>query len=101
MNPMDKNLFNAAERGDTKAVKLQLDRGANIEARDEWGHTPLMVAIESGHIDTVMLLLDRGANMNAVSNNGQLVAQFAGKSAIVDLLEARGCKIPRSKEDFI
>ena len=42
-----------------------LDKGADIEAKDKEGNTPLMYASYRSHFLIVKLLLDRGAKINA------------------------------------
>ena len=51
-------------------VRLLLDSGANIEARDEEGTTPLMAAASKGQTETFTLLLERGAKINARDKRG-------------------------------
>jgi ankyrin repeat protein len=53
-----------------QAARLLLDRGAAVDARDEWGRTPLHWAASTGYIKAVELLLDRGADINAKDNDG-------------------------------
>lgn len=51
-------------------VRVLLDRGADLEARDEEGQTPLIRAASYGQTDIFRLLLQRGANINARDKNG-------------------------------
>ena len=60
-NTLNADLRNAAKEGNTEEVELLLDRGANIEAKDIDGHTPLLLAAKWGKTETVELLLNRGA----------------------------------------
>ena len=46
-------------------MSLLLDQGADIEARDEDGHTALMWASQEGQFDAVRLLVERKANLHA------------------------------------
>ena len=46
-----------------------IDKGANIEAKDPWGETALILSSGNGNIDNVKNLLDRGADINAVSGS--------------------------------
>ncbi|WP_246475220.1 ankyrin repeat domain-containing protein [Pseudomonas folii] len=46
----------------TGGVDLLLDLGADIEAQDSKGHTPLQVAVESHKADSIAALIRRGAN---------------------------------------
>jgi ankyrin repeat protein len=43
-------------------VELLLDRGADVNATDYTGWTPLHAAIYGGHAEVVQLLLERGAH---------------------------------------
>jgi ankyrin repeat protein len=60
-------LPDVAVLGDAGAVRQLLDRGANVNAFDGLGRTPLMYAAASDllALDVVKLLIDRGADVNA------------------------------------
>jgi ankyrin repeat protein len=49
---------------------VALERGANVDTRDERGATALMIAALHGHPATVAALLDRGADPNAKNEAG-------------------------------
>jgi ankyrin repeat protein len=55
----------AAEMGYRNTVEILLDRGAAIDAPDDFGKTPLMYAMHRDDIAMVRLLLSRGANPNS------------------------------------
>src|SRR4029079_3095784 len=58
--------------GNVEAVKLLLDRGAVVDARDpEFQQTALMVAIRENHPDVAPLLIDRHADVNAKTRTGR------------------------------
>ncbi len=48
--------------GNVEAVRKFLARGADINARDEHGHTPLMLACRNCHLEVVKLLLESGCD---------------------------------------
>src|SRR6185437_4305437 len=54
-----------------KIANLLLANGAELEARDVEGATPLIRAAEFGNSDVVKVLLDHGADIEARDNNGQ------------------------------
>jgi uncharacterized protein len=68
-------------------------KGANIEAKDQSGSTPLMIAV--GNADTAMVkfLLDRGARVDTRNTEGADVLMEAaqmGRVSIVELLLQKG-----------
>lgn len=57
-----------SEDGHPEFVKLLIDNGANVNARDmdeSNGRTPLHDACDKGHVDVVKILLDHGASLEA------------------------------------
>jgi hypothetical protein len=70
-------LDSAVAQGDLKQTALLLDQGAVIDARDEAGRTPLMLAVTQNRLEIVRLLLSRGADPNAADNAGHTPLQQA------------------------
>jgi ankyrin repeat protein/spore coat protein CotH len=60
----------AALHGKTEAVKLLLEKGANIKNRHRDGSTALHGAAFLGRVETVKLLLEKGADINIRKNDG-------------------------------
>ncbi len=58
-------------------VKSHIAAGSDVNAVDEIGFTPLMVAALSGQVDIVQLLLSAGADINAKSVDGNTALMFA------------------------
>ncbi len=96
-------LANIASFGDANAVRLMLDHGADVNAFDPLGRTPLMYAAASDllPLDEVKLLVERGADVNAKSkhkdggDSGLTVLDIAklhGDTPIVSFLENAGAK---------
>jgi ankyrin repeat protein len=48
-----------------EVVALLLERGADVDASNKAGWTPLIAAVLSGHTEVVRLLLERGADPHA------------------------------------
>lgn len=74
-------LFAAVRSGDTNSAKAAIEAGADVNARDGNGMTPLMFAAKgvrpnesnpevTDHPDTVRLLLERGADVSATDEVG-------------------------------
>jgi hypothetical protein len=74
---MPATLQSAAAQGDVAQATSLLDQGAVIDARDEAGRTPLMLAVIQGQLEVVRLLLARGADPNAADNAGHTPLQQA------------------------
>ncbi|MFC1638840.1 ankyrin repeat domain-containing protein [Patescibacteria group bacterium] len=67
-------IFSTNERGTKEKVhiiKFLLKAGADIDAQNEDGKTPLMNATSYGNISALIALLNAGADPNVVDNNGE------------------------------
>lgn len=90
---LELELLQSAEKGDLASVQGFVKKGANIEAKDQSGSTPLMIAV--GNADTAMVkfLLDRGASVDTRNPDGADVLMEAaqmGRVSIVELLLQKG-----------
>ncbi len=56
--------------------KLLIEHGADVNARDFEGMTPLMFAVSGGYAGTIKLLLSHGARLNDTNNFGDKVTCF-------------------------
>jgi ankyrin repeat protein len=84
--------------GPALAGPLLLDRGADLNAKDDEGRTMLMLAAASSAmpVKTVEALVARGADVNATNARGETalsLAQRHGRTPVVDLLVKAGAKI--------
>src|SRR5262245_3722423 len=67
----------AAAAGDVETMRLLLDHGADVNARQQLGHTPLHGAASTGNQAMADLLLARGADRGAKSDDGKTAADIA------------------------
>ena len=61
---LNEDFLAAARKGDVAKLKELLDKGADVNAKTEYGATALAYACDKGHVEVVKLLLERGANVN-------------------------------------
>ena len=96
-------LANTVVFGDLNAVRLMLDHGADVNAIDPLGRTPLMYAAASDllPLDVVKLLVERGADINAKDAHKQGgdsgftvldIAKLHGETPVVEWLVKSGAK---------
>lgn len=86
-------LHNAAAQGHLELIRLLLDQGGKINARDVRGATPLCVASFYGQVAAAQLLLERGAAVKAEPGSSTfplLAATQSGNAQMVALLLSHG-----------
>jgi len=100
-------IHDAAESGDLAGVQAELDKGANVNAKNQNGATPLHRAAWFGHKEIVELLIAKGADVNAKddSQSSHYVgtplncAAWKGHKEIAELLIDNGADV-NAKSDW-
>lgn len=90
-NPLDKShdfllMCDAARRGDLRQAQEQITKGVNINARDEYDYTPLILASLCGHFELVQMLLEQGAKCERDTFQGERCLYNALNDRIRNLL---------------
>jgi ankyrin repeat protein len=67
---MDQSLLQAAGNGNLTLAEWGMIGGANPNARDVLGRTPLHLAAAKGHLDVFNYLLKNGADITATARDG-------------------------------
>ena len=97
------SLHRAVDRGDFRQVRTLLARGADVDAKDESGMTPLQVAAWEGQKGMVDLLLAHGADVDANDTLHHTPLWYAldrGYGAVVKTLVAGGANVNiRDRQD--
>ncbi len=96
-------LMPSTESGDRKAIAgMLLDRGAEIEATNRYGYTPLHCAAMGGDKGVIEALLARGAKVNAKTSSQWIPLHYAALNGPVEciaLLLEQGADIHAKADD--
>jgi ankyrin repeat protein len=82
----------ACRRGFVEIAEALIAHGADLEAKDQYGATALIIAASEYHIRILEALLNAGADINATDRNGWTALMWArsmGHPAAVKLLSER------------
>lgn len=94
---MTRALFQALDDTDFEHLEAIIEAGADLEARNADGLTPLLVAAENRSDDAVAVLIKMGANINAAATTSKKTAlHYAAKNSDTDTLKT----LLRAKPDI-
>jgi hypothetical protein len=103
----DTCLHTAAREGHLDICRLLIDKGAQMEAKNNMGYTPLHCAARSAHVDVCRLLIDKGAQIDARDdfrytplhwaaayreNHLDIVRLLCDRGADIEARNDRGCR---------
>lgn len=81
MKQEDKNtlLFASVQKGDMQGIQNALTIGADVNARDGKGNTPIMLASHIDRVSCINTLIQAGADVNAKNYQGQNALHLANE----------------------
>jgi len=97
----DIGIYGASYTGNIEAIKQHLAAGTDVNAKNEWGGTPLHYATFGGRKEVVELLIAKGADVNTKDDVGETPLHWAAKEGnkeVVELLIAKGADV-NAKDD--
>ena len=87
------SLHVAALQGNLDAIRQHIDAGSDLNAKDAYGSSPLIVAATFGKTEVARALIDAGADMTITNNEGSTplhIAAFLCRTEIVEALLDKG-----------
>jgi tankyrase len=91
-----RGFFWATEKGNEKAIGLFIEAGADVNLRNQFNWTPLMVATFMGSEASANKLIDAGANVSVRDKRGYAPLHWAvqrGFARVAELLIQRGAYV--------
>ena len=76
LSEADSALLKDAKTGNIEVVKQHLVNGADVNAKDWGGYTPLHMAVQNLNIEIAKLLIANGSNVNAITKFGKNTPLF-------------------------
>jgi hypothetical protein len=95
---LNSQLLAAAQKGDVAEVAALLAKGASVDAQNEFGLTPLIIAADKRNGDLIRLLVSRGAN---VTLKDPTYGKTALRAAITSWADLRGNLAPKASADRV
>lgn len=86
----------AAETGDVETIRLELDSGVDVNARNQASVSALHLASWNGHSLAVQVLLNHGADVNLQGkwpHTALQAACYQGHTAVVEILLRNGANV--------
>lgn len=80
-------LLEAARKGEIAIAEQLIQNGAEINSKNNFGYTVLIIAADNGHDFIIELLIRHGSEINARDNFGRTALMFAAKNGQMTSLE--------------
>jgi len=88
-------LMHAAWFGHIDVMRILIDKGADVNAKNKNGATALILAADKGNAEIVSFLIDKGADFNSKDGNGTalMLAANKGNAEFVRFLIDKGADV--------
>jgi len=86
-------IYSLCRHNKYREIESLLEKGAPVDATDEFGNTPLVIAAQNGYKRMTKLLLRHGADINAQNNRGNTPLHFSyayGFKVLAEYLKEKG-----------
>lgn len=90
---IDRRLFTAVQKSQADIIQELVRNGANLNAEDEKGSTPLLLAARKGDLAILKLLFDLGASDERMDDALRIAAHESSLTDCVAYLVARGANV--------
>ncbi len=77
----------AVVRGSTNEVRSYIKKGLDVNAKDFYGRTVLMLAVEHRQLDVVKILIENGADEDIQGKNGRTALMIAQQKGYIDIVD--------------
>ncbi len=84
---MNEQMIQAAERGEIAVLKKLIKDGADMNAKDSRGRTPVMAATHRNQVESVKVLIEAGADINERDDRSDNPFLYAGAEGLLDILK--------------
>ena len=85
----DTPLHNATEKGNSEVVEYLIEKGANVNAKNNSRNTPLLIAVTNGHTAIAKMLIDHDCNLELKNKSSKTALELAkgkGDKEIIQLI---------------
>ena len=80
-------LLSACRRGNLEEVEKLIEKGVDVNAKDDIGWTAMMWAAVNGHTEIIELLIDNGAGFEVIDNNGLTALMWTAACGYTEAVE--------------
>jgi hypothetical protein len=88
VKPPEVDIHTAAFMGNLKAIQQHIEAGTDLDRKDAYGSSPLMIAATFGKTEVAKALIAAGADLNTTNNDGATPLHSAAFLCRVEIVEA-------------